>query len=200
METNKAKNVDEYLAVFPEDTRRALEQVRAVIKTAAPDATETISYDMPAYKLNGILVYFAGYQNHIGFYATPTGHAAFKKDLAPYKQGKGSVQFPLNQPMPLKLIARIVQFRVKENEEKEKAKSGFLHLLSGPARSALETAGITTLKKLGQHREKDILALHSVGKASLPVLRDALKKKGLSFIPNEHTSIITATIAFFILF
>ena len=119
METNKAKNVDEYLAAFPEDTRRALEQVRAVIKTAAPDATETISYGMPAYQLNGVLVYFAGYKNHIGFYATPTGHAAFKKDLAPYKQGKGSVQFPLGRPIPLKLIARIVQFRVKENEEKD---------------------------------------------------------------------------------
>ena len=184
MNTNKAKNVDEYLAAFPEDTRRVLEQVRAVIKTAASGATETISYGIPTYKLNGVLVYFAGYQNHIGFYAAPTGHAAFKKELAPYKQGKGSVQFPLDQPMPLKLITKIVQFRVKENEEKEKARSGFLHLLSAPARSALEAAGITTLKKLAKYREKDILALHGIGKASLPVLRDVLKKKGLSFNPQ----------------
>ena len=120
MNSGKAENIDEYIAAFPESTRHILEQIRTVVREAAPGATETISYDMPAFKLNGNLVYFAAYKNHIGFYATPTGHEAFKKDLAPYKQGKGSVQFPLDQPMPLKLIAKIVQFRVKENQEKEK--------------------------------------------------------------------------------
>lgn len=94
--------------------------MRRQIKAAAPKAEESISYGMPAYKLNGVLVYFAGYKNHIGFYATPTGHEAFKKELSAYKEGKGSVQFPLDEPLPLDLVSRIVKFRVKENEAKKK--------------------------------------------------------------------------------
>ncbi|MFM9907883.1 MAG: iron chaperone, partial [Chitinophagaceae bacterium] len=81
-----------------------------------------ISYGMPAYKLNGMLVYFAGYENHIGFYATPTGHASFKKELSIYRQGKGSVQFPIDQPLPLTLITKIVKYRVKENLQRIKTK------------------------------------------------------------------------------
>ncbi len=94
---------------------------QAIIK-AAPAAEERISYGMPAYKLHGVLVYFAGYKNHIGFYATPTGHAAFKKELSVYKEGKGSVQFPLEEALPLSLVIKIVKFRVKENLEREKSK------------------------------------------------------------------------------
>lgn len=113
-----AKNIDEYIAGFPSETRAILEQVRDTIKQAAPQAEETISYAIPTFKLNEKpLVYFAGCKNHIGFYATPTGHAAFEKDLSIYKQGKGSVQFPINKPMPLDLIARITKFRVKENQK-----------------------------------------------------------------------------------
>ena len=113
------KNVEEYIASFPLGTQTILEQVRAIIKGAAPAAEESVSYAMPAYKLNGKpLVYFAGYKNHIGFYATPSGHEAFKEDLSVYKQGKGSVQFPLNKPMPLDLIERITKFRVEENLKK----------------------------------------------------------------------------------
>ena len=116
-----AKNTDDYIASFPLETQAILTQVRATIKKAAPNAEESISYAMPAYKLNGKpLVYFAGYKNHIGFYATPTGHEAFEKDLAIYKQGKGSVQFPLNKPMPLDLITRITKFRAEENLKKAK--------------------------------------------------------------------------------
>jgi len=111
-------NIDEYIATFPPETQDLLEQVRKAIHEAAPEAEETIGYAMPAFKLNGDLVYFAGYKRHIGFYATPNGHEAFKDDLSVYKTGKGSVQFPLNQPMPLDLIKRIVAFRVKEYEEK----------------------------------------------------------------------------------
>ncbi|MFP9119104.1 iron chaperone [Flavobacterium sp. RNTU_13] len=108
------KNVDNYIAQFPQETQQVLNQVRAVIITTCPEAVENISYGMPAYKLNGkALVYFAGYKNHIGFYATPTGHDAFKEALAHYKQGKGSVQFPLTAPMPLELIQQIVLFRIK---------------------------------------------------------------------------------------
>lgn len=117
---NQANDVEEYIAGFPEAVQELLEKVRATIKAAVPEAAETISYGMPAYKLNGRpLVYFAGYKKHIGFYATPTGHAAFSEELSKYKQGKGSVQFPVDEPMPLDLISRIVQFRVKENLEKK---------------------------------------------------------------------------------
>lgn len=117
------KTVDEYIAAFDAGTQAKLQEMRNSIKKAAPEAEETISYMMPAYKSPaGPLVYFAGYKNHIGFYATPTGHEAFEKELSIYKQGKGSVQFPLDKPLPLSLISRIVKYRVKQNGEKVKAK------------------------------------------------------------------------------
>ena len=118
-------NIDEYIAAFPPATQILLNQVREAILEAAPKAKEIISYAMPAFKLNGNLVYFSGYKQHIGFYATPNGHEAFKDELSVYKTGKGSVQFPLNQPMPLDLIKRIVAFRVKENEGKIKLKAKY---------------------------------------------------------------------------
>lgn len=117
-----AKNVDEYISFFEPAIQQRLQQLRQAIKKAAPDAEELISYQMPAYKYLGVLVYFAGYKNHVGFYATPTGHASFKKELAVYKEGKGSVQFPLEKPLPLSLINKIVKFRVKQNVEKAKLK------------------------------------------------------------------------------
>lgn len=118
----RPKNIDEYIAGFPADVQLILEQVRATVKAAAPAAAETIKYAMPTFTLNGNLVYFAAFKNHVGFYPTPTGVAEFKQDLAPYRQGKGSVQFPLDQPMPLRLIAKIVKFRAKSNAEKAKLK------------------------------------------------------------------------------
>ena len=121
MVRNTFNNVDEYIATFPKETQELLKQVRKMIRQAAPDADESISYGMPAFKLNGKpLVYFAAFKNHIGFYATPTGHQEFADELSKYKQGKGSVQFPLNKPMPLDLIERITKFRVKENRSKTK--------------------------------------------------------------------------------
>jgi uncharacterized protein YdhG (YjbR/CyaY superfamily) len=114
---NNFKNVDEYIRSFPDNVQIILNQLRNLIVQKVPDAQESISYGMPGYKLYGKpLVYFAGYRNHIGFYATPTGHAQFAAELAKYKQGKGSVQFPLNEPIPLDLIGRIVEFRVAENK------------------------------------------------------------------------------------
>lgn len=108
-------SVDAYISSFPKDTQVVLQEVRNTIIAAAPSAVEEISYAMPAYKIDGkAVVYFAGYKGHVGFYATPTGHSAFEKQLAKYKQGKGSVQFPLTEPMPLKLITAITKFRVKE--------------------------------------------------------------------------------------
>jgi len=113
------QNTDEYIKSFPKEIQALLKQMRSLIKENAPDAIESISYGMPAYKLNGKpFIYFAGYKNHIGFYATPTGHQAFAKELSVYKQGKGSVQFPVDQPLPASLIKRIVLFRVKENKAK----------------------------------------------------------------------------------
>ncbi len=109
-------NVDEYIESFPEETQEILKQVRNTIRRAAPDAEETLSYGMPAYKMYGKpLVYFAGYKKHIGFYATPAGHSEFASELSKYKQGRGSVQFPIDKPLPLDLITRITKFRVQEN-------------------------------------------------------------------------------------
>ena len=108
--------VDNYIKSFPENVQELLKQIRTIIKENAPEAEESFAYQMPAYKTNGQpLIYFAGFKKHIGFYATPTGHAKFEKELSKYKQGKGSVQFPLDKPMPLNLITRIVKFRVEEN-------------------------------------------------------------------------------------
>lgn len=108
--------IDQYILKFPQETQEILQQVRQLIKATAPDAVESIAYGMPAYKTNGKpLVYFAGYKHHLGFYATPTGHEAFAEELSAYKQGKGSVQFPLDQDIPYDLIKRIVAFRVEGN-------------------------------------------------------------------------------------
>jgi uncharacterized protein YdhG (YjbR/CyaY superfamily) len=109
------KDFDDYFSQQIPEVQILLEQMRQTIKKAAPEAEEVISYNMPAFKYHGMLVYFAAYKNHIGFYATPTGHSEFKEELSIYKQGKGSVQFPLTKPLPLDLITKIVKFRVKEN-------------------------------------------------------------------------------------
>lgn len=118
MITTTSSTVTDYIAGFPENIQVLLEQVRETVKQAAPEALETIKYAMPTYVLHGNLVHFAAFKNHIGLYATPNGHEAFSKELSVYKGAKGSVQFPLDQPLPLSLIARIVEFRVKQNTEK----------------------------------------------------------------------------------
>jgi uncharacterized protein YdhG (YjbR/CyaY superfamily) len=115
-------NIDEYIADFPKDIQVILEQVRATIHKAAPDAKETISYQMPAFALEGILVYFAAFKNHIGFFPTASGIANFQKELSAYKTSKGTIQFPLDRPIPFDLIRKIVLFRVKENLAKAEAK------------------------------------------------------------------------------
>ena len=115
-------SIDEYIGTFPQEIQTLLEQVRATIRQAAPEAEEAIKYAMPTFVLNGNLVHFAAFKNHIGFYPVPSGIEAFKKELSVYKGAKGSVQFPLDQPMPLELISKIVKFRVDENLRKAKAK------------------------------------------------------------------------------
>jgi uncharacterized protein YdhG (YjbR/CyaY superfamily) len=119
----QSSTIGEYIKGFPADVQTILEKMRQTIRKAAPDAVEAISYQMPTFKLNGKnLVHFAAFQNHIGFYPIPSGIEAFKKELSPYKQGKGSVQFPLDEPIPYDLVEKIVKYRVKENLENYKRK------------------------------------------------------------------------------
>ena len=111
--------IDQYIETFPSEVQTHLRKIRALILEIAPDAEEAMAYGMPGYKTHGKpLVYYAGYKNHIGLYALPAGHAAFAAELAGYKQGKGSVQFPLNKQIPFELIERIIRFRYAENQEK----------------------------------------------------------------------------------
>lgn len=115
----KAASIDDYIAGFPPPTRQVLEELRALIRDTAPEAIETISYAIPTFDLNGKhLVHFAGYAEHVGFYPIPSGLGAFKEELSHYKIGKGSMQFPLDEPLPTDLIHRMVEFRVAENTRK----------------------------------------------------------------------------------
>lgn len=111
------KTIDEYIGLFPEDVQLKLTELRNIIKKYAPDAVETISYQMPTYKLNGNLVHFAAYKNHIGFYPTPSAIVEFSSSLTKYKTSKGAIQFPLEEPLPISLISEIIKFRVTENQK-----------------------------------------------------------------------------------
>ena len=119
----KAKDINDYISNFPVETQQILGQLRQVIKNTVPKAAEVISYGMPAFKINKVLVYFAGYKNHIGFYPTPSAIEKFQKELSVYKTSKGAVQFPLDKPLPVKLISEIVKFRKKADKEAAAAKN-----------------------------------------------------------------------------
>ena len=125
METNKStpKTIDEYIATFPNEVQQILGELRATIRKAAPDAEETINYQIPTFTLKGNLVHFAAYKKHIGFYPTPSGIEKFKEELAIFEGAKGSVKFPIDKPLPFGLISKIVRFRVIENLEKAATKS-----------------------------------------------------------------------------
>jgi uncharacterized protein YdhG (YjbR/CyaY superfamily) len=212
MKNGQLSDIDSYIATFPVAIRGKLQKIRETIQKAAPAATEKISYGMPTFFLEGNLVHFAAYKNHIGWYPTPSAITAFQEELSVYQNAKGSVQFPLDQPVPLDLISKMVQFRVRENLEKKAAKKnirvcpeghrytkssdcpvcpvceqrkkpteGWQAPLSAPARRALEQKGIHSLEALSQFREADILALHGIGKTSLPLLRKALAAGDRSF-------------------
>lgn len=118
----KFESVAQYFSAFPPKTKALLKEMKTIIQEAAPEAEEVISYNMPAFRLNGVLVYYAGYEKHIGFYPTGSGIAAFQKEISAYKNSKGAVQFPLDEPLPKSLITKIVKYRVKEDKEKTKAK------------------------------------------------------------------------------
>lgn len=115
--------IDEYIATFPEDRQALLQAVRTTIREAAPDAVEIISYGMPAFAQNGNLVYFSGLKDHIGFYPTPSGIEAFRDEMSEYRTTKGAVNFPVDRPLPLELISKVVRFRVAENRDKAAAKA-----------------------------------------------------------------------------
>jgi uncharacterized protein YdhG (YjbR/CyaY superfamily) len=120
MRKSKVQTIDDYISTFPDDVQAVLGAIRRTIKKSAPQAVEAISYRIPTFKLNGNLVHFAAFKNHVGFYPGPSGIKAFKTELSSYKWSKGSVQFPLEKPVPFDLIKKIVAYRVKENLEKVK--------------------------------------------------------------------------------
>src|SRR5665213_190022 len=184
MKAAKPVDINAYITLFPGDIQKKLDEIRITIKKAAPPAEEVISYGMPAFKYKGkVIIYFAGYKNHIGLYSTPSVHAALAKELSIYKQGKGSVQFPLSKLVPLDLISRIVKFKVKQRDEEQK---DFLPQLSAPARRALQNSGIKTLQQLAKHTEAEILEFHGIGKTAIPKLQKILKEKGLTFKTPEN--------------
>lgn len=121
--TPGSANIDEYIQVFPSEIQSILQSIRGTIRKAAPEAEEIISYRMPAFKQNGILVYFAAFKKHIGLYPPVSGDAAIEKAIAPYAGPKGNLQFPLDQPIPYKLIERIVTLRLKQNQAKATTKA-----------------------------------------------------------------------------
>jgi uncharacterized protein YdhG (YjbR/CyaY superfamily) len=123
MEAAKFKTVDEYLSAFPASTKSVLRKMRTTIKEVVPHAEEVISYNMPAFKQNGILVWYAAYKEHIGFYPTPAPIKTFAQELRGYKTSKGAIQFPIDKPIPTSLVKKIVRFRAKQNSEKAKAKN-----------------------------------------------------------------------------
>ncbi|MBL0953907.1 MAG: DUF1801 domain-containing protein [Leptospira sp.] len=120
MKSKKPENIDEYILSFPKDIQIILNHIRYIIQEEAPNAKEAIKYAIPTFIQNGNLVHFAAFKNHIGFYALPSGNIAFQKEISKFKSGKGSIQFPITEPMPDELIRKIVRFRLKENESKEK--------------------------------------------------------------------------------
>jgi len=123
MQPKTPKDVDEYIAGFPKDVQKILNKIRSTIKKAAPKAEEAISYQIPTFRLNGNLIHFAAYKNHIGLYPAPRAVEKFKKELARYGAGKGTLRFPLDEPIPYDLITKIVEFRAKQNLEKAKEKA-----------------------------------------------------------------------------
>jgi uncharacterized protein YdhG (YjbR/CyaY superfamily) len=118
----KFKTVDQYISAFPAETRNKLEEIRRIIKKAAPEAVELISYNIPAFKWHGMLAYYAAWQGHIGFYPTASPIEAFKKELVAFESAKGTVKFPMEKKIPIGLVTRMVKFKVKENQEKSPKK------------------------------------------------------------------------------
>lgn len=186
-------DVDAYIAAQPEALRDRLEALRKIIRAAAPDAEECISYGMPAFKYFGPLVYFGAFKNHIGFFPTGSGVQQFVNELDGFIHSKGTIQLLHSQPIPDALIRKITRFRVQENEAKaalkkkkispqahpKEAASLPIEGISAPARRALDAAGIKSLKGLARYTEAQLLDLHGLGPSAIPRIRKALEEAGL---------------------
>ncbi|UOR02321.1 DUF1801 domain-containing protein [Leucobacter allii] len=162
-----AVDVETYLTGFPAETRERLEDMRALVRELCPRAVEGMAYGMIGYRLNARpLVYFGGFANHVGLYATPAGHEAFAEEFARYVQGKGSVRFPLDEPLPRELIRRVIAVRAEEVGDE-------LPSIGAPATRALVGIGVTRLSQLAGRTERELLALHGFGPKALRILREA---------------------------
>ena len=193
-------NVDEYIAQFPRSIQKMLTSIRTTIRKTVPQAQEAIKYGIPTFVLGGNLIHFAAFKQHIGIYPGPVGVSAFGDELSKYQTSKGAIQLPLDEPMPLDLIKRLVQFRVQQTEIKAGLKSvkakksasksavskkateqgnDFLPNISAPARRALAAEGITNLRQLSKYSTGQLLDLHGMGPGSIPKIEAALKAAGL---------------------
>ena len=173
----KFGSIDEYIRSFPSSTRRLLRQIRLAIREAAPEAAEAISYGIPTFKLRGKnLVHFAGYEHHIGFYPGSAIIAKHKDQLSGYNTAKGTVQFPIDKPLPLALVRKLVQSCVARS-----APPDLFAKLSAPARRALAGAGITSVRQFAKLQEGEIAGLHGMGPHAMKILRTLLRAHGLRF-------------------
>jgi uncharacterized protein YdhG (YjbR/CyaY superfamily) len=186
--TTKPPGFSEYISTCPEECRDLMHVMWQTISKVVPDATETISYGIPTFQYKGKnLVHFSGYKQHIGFYPGAVAIEAFELKLRYYQTSKGTVQFPLDRKLPAALIREMVRFCVRKADEQSKgkppvkSKTGFLPMISAPARRALESKGIKTVRKLSSFSEKELLSLHGIGPTAIPVLKQALKEAGLEF-------------------
>jgi uncharacterized protein YdhG (YjbR/CyaY superfamily) len=177
----KTLSQSEYFASFPASTQKLLQQMRTLVLKAAPGSVETMIYGLPTIQLYGKnVVHYGAYANHIGFYPAPSGLDQFKEEIGKYKHSKGAVQFPLDKPIPAALVTKITKFRVAETHAKYDVQDPYASL-GAAAKRALQTAGITDLKKLSKYTEEELLHLHGLGPASIPKLKKALAAAKLSF-------------------
>jgi uncharacterized protein YdhG (YjbR/CyaY superfamily) len=193
--------IDQYIADFPSPIQKILTSIRSTIHKTVPKAEEAIKYGIPTFVLGGNLIHFAAFKHHIGIYPGPVGVAAFEKELSRYQTSKGAIQLPLDEPIPLNLIKKIVEFRVQQTELKAKLKSAkpkkatsktavpkkanepvqeLLPSIPAPARRALANEGISNLKQLSRYSANQLLELHGMGPGSIPKIEEALKAEGLN--------------------
>ena len=185
--TTQLGTIDKYIAGFPEPVQVILQQLRTTIKKAAPAAEESINYGVPTFTLNGNLVHFAAYKNHIGFYPAPSAIEAFKKELSVYKGAKGSVQFSIDKPLPLALISKIVKFRVKENEAKTNGEKNLKPVAKkGGSKKLTDNEQVKEyLSQLPPSQKKDIEAVRKIIKRASSKLNERIKWNAPSYYYKE---------------
>jgi len=183
MKTLPFKNIDEYIKLWPKDVQVLLMQLRKTIKAAAPMAEETISYQMPAFQYHGKLVFFAAYEKHIGFYPTASPVEAFAKEISKYKNSKGTVQFPLDKPLPLALITKMVKYKLKENIAKAALKKSIKSIVkkAAPKKTTDDDLVKDYLNKLEPAAKADIDAVRKIIKSASPKLNERIKWNAPSY-------------------